>query len=65
VTDDERFAWLERRLFESKWNGVIDNGKVVSWYMAGPYRHELQKMRGNTLREAIDHAIKVDNNEKK
>lgn len=54
--DAQRLDWLERRLFEGKWTGTI--GQAKSWSMAGPYRHTLQQMRGETLRAAIDQAMK-------
>ena len=53
--DAERLDWLERHLFDGKWDGTI--GRPKTWHMAGPYRHTLQKMHGNTLREAIDAAL--------
>jgi hypothetical protein len=52
--DAERLDWIERNLIEGKWDGTI--GRPKSWHMVGPYRHTLQAMRGNTLREAIDAA---------
>lgn len=52
MTDAERLDWLERVVFERHWDGTI--GRPCSWSMAGPYRHTLQRMRGNSLREAID-----------
>ena len=54
MTDAERLDWLESVIFERHWDGTI--GRPCYWSMAGPYRHTLQKMRGNTLREAIDKA---------
>ena len=56
--DSQRLDWLERHLFEGKWDGTI--GRPKSWYMAGPYRHTLQRMRGDALREAIDLAMQAD-----
>lgn len=53
--DDKRFEWLASYVFDRKWDGTI--GRPSYWQMAGPYRHELMKMRGNTLREAIDAAM--------
>ena len=50
--DAERLDWIEANLIEGKWDGTI--GRPKSWHMVGPYRHTLQSMRGNTLREAID-----------
>lgn len=55
--DAERIDWLERVMFQGHWGGTI--GVPKAWSMAGPYRHELAKMNGHTLREAIDAARKV------
>jgi hypothetical protein len=52
--DAERLNWMERELFQRKWDGTIGNPCI--WQMAGPYRHTMQKMLGSTLREAIDAA---------
>ena len=54
MTDTDRLNWLERHLFEGRWDGTI--GRPKSWYMAGPYRHILAAMRGPDLRAAIDAA---------
>ena len=54
--DAERLDWVERNLIEGKWDGTI--GRSKSWHMVGPYRHTLQAMSGDTLREAIDAAMK-------
>ncbi len=54
LTDAERLDWLERHLFTRCWDGTI--GQPCYWQMAGPYRHTLQKMSGNSFREAIDNA---------
>lgn len=56
--DSQRLDWLERHLFEGRWDGTI--GRPKSWHMAGPYRHTLQRMRGDALREAIDLAMRAD-----
>ena len=53
--DAERLDWIARHLFEGKWDGTI--GRPKYWTMTGPYRHTLQKMHGNSLREAIDAAM--------
>jgi hypothetical protein len=53
--DAVRLNWIEQHLIEGKWDGTI--GRPKSWYMVGPYRHALHKLRGNTLREAIDTAL--------
>ena len=47
-----RIEWLSQHVFDRKWDGTI--GRAPYWQMAGPYRHTLVKMRGNTLEEAID-----------
>ena len=47
--------WLSAQIFERKWDGTL--GRPSYWQMAGPYRHALQKMRGETLLEAIDAAL--------
>jgi len=54
--DAQRLDWIGRHLIEGKWDGTI--GRPKSWVMRGPYRHKLQAMSGNTLREAIDAAMK-------
>jgi hypothetical protein len=56
--DAELWAWLERYIFEHKWDGCIN--RPSSWHMAGPYRHALQKLKGATLREAITAAIRAE-----
>jgi hypothetical protein len=53
--DAERLDYLARTMFEGKWDGTI--GRPKAWFMAGPYRHELAKMHGDTFRSAIDAAI--------
>ena len=53
--DAERLDWIERNLIEGKWDGTI--GRPKSWHMIGPYRHTLQQMHGDTLRDAIDAAM--------
>lgn len=50
--DSARLDWLERELFDRKWDGCLQHEST--WHMAGPYRHALAKMRGETLRAAID-----------
>ncbi len=54
-SDGELLDWLEAHLFERKWSGTI--GQPSGWYMAGPYRHTMQHMRGESLRAAIRAAI--------
>lgn len=56
--DAERLEWLERWLFEKRWNGVIGSGSQTDWTMAGNWRHITVKMRGQTFRAAIDAARK-------
>ena len=53
--DATRLDWLERNLFSHHWSGTI--GQPWEWHMAGPYRHTLRLMRGNSFREAIDAAM--------
>jgi hypothetical protein len=48
--------WLERNLFERKWEGTL--GKRCFWYMRGDYRHTMQRFEGETLRNAIRAARK-------
>lgn len=43
--------WIEDRLFERKWSGSL--GESSKWHLVGPYRHIVQRMRGETLHEAI------------
>jgi len=52
MTDSERLDWLERTLFAGHWDGTP--GRKPTWRLAGPYRHTLALMRGETLRNAID-----------
>lgn len=52
--DAERLEWLERWIFERKWDGTI--GRPSDWYVAGNYRHIVQRMKGETFRDAIDAA---------
>lgn len=53
--DAARLDWLERNLFERKWFGTL---KVPSeYFVRGDFRHTTQRMRGETLREAIDAAM--------
>lgn len=60
--DAERLDWLERNLFDRKWDGTI--GRASSWSMVGPYRHTMQKMHGETLRSAVDAARQAGQQEK-
>lgn len=57
LTDTQRLDWLERTLFDRHWDGCLNHPST--WRMVGPYRHTLQKMRGETLREAIDAVIRA------
>jgi hypothetical protein len=49
--DSERLGTIEA-LFERYWGGTL--GTPSCWRLIGPYRHTLQKMNGETFREAID-----------
>lgn len=51
-----RYRWLER-LFDRKWNGVIDSGCKYSWSPIGPWRHEISKLSGETLWDAIGNEL--------
>lgn len=55
--DSARLEWLEKKLFERNWNGVIDSGSRYHWSLWSGYRHIVQYMQGITFREAIDTAI--------
>lgn len=55
--EEARLEWIERKLFEHKWNGVIDSGSRTDWYIRGDYRHTTQKIVGHEFRDAIDAAI--------
>lgn len=57
---EARLAWIERWLFEHKWNGVIDSGSRTYWYIAGNFRHITAKMVGDTFEAAIDAARKEE-----
>lgn len=52
--DAGRLDWIERWLFERKWSGTL--GQPSDWYVASNYRHIVHKMKGETLRAAIDAA---------
>lgn len=54
--DAARLDWIERHLFERKWNGVIDSGSRFDWSIRGDYRHTTQAMQGETFSAAIDAA---------
>ena len=56
--DDKRFEWLTSFIFERKWDGTI--GRPSDWYIAGNYRHITKRMKGETLRGAIDTAMRDD-----
>jgi len=53
--DSAMLDWLEKNLFERKWGGTI--GAPSEFYVRGDFRHTTQKMRGETLREAIRAAM--------
>lgn len=46
--------WIEQALFERKWSGTL--GESSQWHLVGSWRHIVHRMRGETLREAIDAA---------
>ena len=52
--DVRRVDWLEREMFDGYWDGTL--GRPKSWHMAGPYKHTLREMSGDSLRAAIDEA---------
>ena len=56
--DAERLDWLDGNLLTGHWNGVVDSGSSKYWLMRGDWRHQIQNMRGNTFREALDAARK-------
>lgn len=43
--------WLEHHVFERHWDGTI--GRPSTWHIWSGSRHEVAKMRGETLSEAI------------
>ena len=53
--------WLEDYMFDRHWDGTI--GRPSIWRMAGPYRHDLNKMRGETLLDAIESVSKNNGEE--
>ncbi|GAC1478398.1 MAG: hypothetical protein NVS1B6_19720 [Steroidobacteraceae bacterium] len=53
--DAARLDWVAKTLFERKWCGTLE--QPSEWYVVGSYRHITQKMRGETIRAAIDAAI--------
>lgn len=56
--DVERIDWIERNLFERRWNAVIDSGSSYYWSVRGDYRHTVKKLCGpRSFREAIDAAL--------
>lgn len=59
--DAQRLDWLERKLFDKRWNGVLDSGSRTDWTIQRGYRHVVQQMEGRTFREAVDTAIKASN----
>ena len=54
---EARLAWIEQKLFVSRWNGVIDSGAQTTWQIAPDWRHTVAKMVGHKFGEAIDAAI--------
>ena len=55
-SDAARLDWIEKALFRKSWNGVMGSGSKTNWRVLEGYRHVVQKMVGNTFREAIDAA---------
>lgn len=43
--------WLERNLFERKWGGTL--GQPSEWRVRGDHLHTTQRMRGETLMDAV------------
>lgn len=58
MTDADRIDWLERELFDRYWDGCLN--RPSTWRMAGPHRHTLKRMQGESLRDAIDAAMRVE-----
>ena len=56
-SDSTRLDWIEKELFQSHWNGVVDSGSKTHWRIAEYYRHTVAKMEGATFRKAIDACI--------
>ena len=52
---EKALEWLETYMFSKHWDGCIERPSV--WRMAGPYRHELQKLHGATLFDAVSAAL--------
>ncbi len=52
----EALEWVEKNLLEPHWDGTI--GRPRTWQIRGPYRHELIKLRGATLTEAVSNLQK-------
>lgn len=59
--DTQLLDWLEQNLFERKWGGTL--GQPSEFFVRGDYRHTTQKMRGESLREAIRAARKAQGGE--
>jgi hypothetical protein len=57
ISDADRLEWLEHRLFEKRWNGVIDGGSRTDWNVWSGHRHTTRDMVGTTFRDAIDNAM--------
>jgi hypothetical protein len=54
--DSARLEWLTSVLFDRHWDGGI--GKLPTWRIVSNYRHVMHHMKGDTMREAIDVAIR-------
>lgn len=52
---EKAFAYLEAHVFELKWDGTL--GRPFTWHMAGPYRHELAKWKGDSLIDALSSLV--------
>jgi hypothetical protein len=55
MTDTELLEWLAKHFFDSQWDGTI--GRPPRWGLMGPWRHFVNRMRGNDFREALAAAI--------
>ncbi len=60
--DARRLDFLER-LFEKRWNAVIDSGSRTYWSVWVGHRNVTSKMEGKTFRDAIDTASATLNKE--
>jgi hypothetical protein len=58
--DARRLDWLERKLFSKHWNGVVGSGAHFYWRLVGYWRHIIEGMRGDSLRNAIDSELDAE-----